>query len=66
MYFVPLSLSVFDHILTLRRENMGWAEIHHPKVINKKLKKVEQSGGKWIFFAYFSFLYAKERSWPHL
>jgi hypothetical protein len=27
---------------------------------------VEESGGKWIIFSYFSVLIEKKRAWPHL
>jgi len=34
------------------------------KVINNNIKKVGQSGVKWIIFIYFSLLF-KKRGWPH-
>jgi hypothetical protein len=34
------------------------------KVINNNVKKVGESGVRWIIFTYFSLLF-KKRGWPH-
>jgi hypothetical protein len=36
------------------------------KLLTITKKIVEESGGKWIIFSYFSVFIGKKRVWPHL
>jgi hypothetical protein len=36
------------------------------KLLTITKKFVEESGGKWIIFSYFSVFIGKKRVWPHL
>jgi len=47
---------------------MGWPinEDMKGKLLTNPKKNVEESGGKWIIFSYFSVFIGKERAWPHL
>jgi hypothetical protein len=47
---------------------MGWPynEDMKGKLLTITKKFVEESGGKWIIFSYFSVFIGRKRVWPHL